>query len=740
MKIYLTITFAISLELAACLAKLPSGASAGAAIEMVRGEAKASATLSEPNEVDFENDLIPMFTKLGCNAGKCHGSSIGRGGFKLSLYGGTPRIDYDEIVHRLGGRRINFSAPEESLVFLKPAEYVEHGGGAIFDEQDQYAQSLLKWIEQGAPFSNLKQLERITVKPDRIVAAELGTETVMEVTAHFDDGSTREVTGLTRFLADDASAVMVDEGSATLKVIRPGRHIVIARYSTEVIPVELVLPVSDSAVSFPSDVTGNYIDEALEKALAEMRLPMSPAVDDAAFVRRITLDLTGRLPDFEDPPAEGDFNRETLIDALLKSDEFVDYYALKFAKLFRIQSKVDKNRVTTTPQAAAAFHGWLVEQLQQNVGYDQIARAIITAEGDSAEYGPAAFFTAVEDPRLQTEFTSEVFMGSRMKCANCHNHPLDHWTQDDFHGLTSMFAKLTRSRVIRFNPLGKNIHPNTGEEALMKIPGGDYLSPKIKDGRTVFADWLVDSNNPYFAKAIVNRLWKSLMGRGLVEPVDDFRSTNPATHPVLLERLSKDFIEHGYDIRHTLKVIAMSSAYRRASNPLDGNQTDLRFYSHARRKPLEPEVLADAISDVLGIPVRYGTEQLGTRAVELGDGSISSDSLDILGRCDRTNSCEGAPSPVGPLAQKLHLLNGALLNDRIGSNGGRLQRLIQSKMPPLEIVMEFYKVALNRRPNQNEMDFLQRWIDSSKASQEQQEVLEDVVWSILTCREFVNNH
>jgi len=288
-------------------------------------------------------------------------------------------------------------------------------------------------------------------------------------------------------------------------------------------------------------------------------------------VRVITLDLMGRLPSSKGQPPARKLDQESLTDTLLDSDEFIDFYVLKFAKLFLIQSKVDKNRATTTPQAAAAFHGWLVEQLQQNAGYDQMARAIITAEGDSTEYGPAAFFTAVEDPRLQAEFTAEVFMGSRMKCANCHNHPLDHWTQDDFHGLTAMFAKLTRSKVIRFNPLGKNIHPNTGEEALMKIPGGDYLPPEIKDGRATFSDWLIDPANPYFAKAIVNRLWKSLMGRGLVEPVDDFRSTNPATHPELLERLAEDFIDHGYDIRHTLKVIAMSSAYTRSSNPLDGD-------------------------------------------------------------------------------------------------------------------------------------------------------------------------
>ena len=690
------------------------------------------------NAVDFKNDLIPMFTKLGCNAGKCHGSAIGRGDFKLSLYGGTPEADYDEIVRKLGGRRIDLTDPESSLVFMKPAEYVEHGGGTIITDGDDNAQRLIKWIEQGANYVEHRQLKRVSVIPERFVAATVGDETSLKVVAHYDDGSTRDVTSLTQFVADDSSAVIVDSNLATAKAIRPGRHIVIARYSTEVIPIELVVP-TENMVDLSVELQNNYIDKEIIESLTDLRLPVSPTVDDPTFMRRITLDLTGRLPEYR-RETDSHLNREVVIDELLASEEFVDFYTLKLAKLLRIQSKIDKNLVATTPQAARAFHDWLAQQLRERVGYDQLTREIITASGDSSEHGPATFYTAVEDARLQTEFVTEVFMGSRMKCANCHNHPLDKWTQDDFHGLTAMFSKLTRGQIIRLNPIGKNIHPVTGQAALMKIPGEHFLPGDTEDGRDAFADWLTDQSNPYFAKAIVNRLWKSLMGRGLVEPVDDFRSTNPATHPALLNQLAEDFTEHGYDIRHTLKVIAMSSTYARSTIPVAGNEADVRFYSHLVKKPLGPEVLADAISDVLGVDGQYGDEAPGTRAIELRDGAVRSDALDILGRCDRTNSCEGAPSPTGPLAQKLHLFNGELLNKRVGAAGGRLDRLIQSGKNPMEIVHEFYEAALNRPPNKEEIKFLSQLLDEKNPSAQQRDSLEDFVWGIVTCQEFVTNH
>ena len=694
----------------------------------------------ERKAVEFENDLIPVFTKMGCNAGKCHGSAIGRGDFKLSLYGGNPQSDFEEIVRRMNGRRVNLTKPDESLIVLKPTANLKHGGRMVFDDGSEGEQLLIKWINQGAKNLKHRHLKHIEVTPRKFIATTIGATTQLKVIAHYGDGSARDVTPWTTFVAEDSSAVDIDTATASAEIRRSGRHIVVVRYLSEVIPVELVSPLNPEAFDLSSEPRNNFVDEEVLRLLGELRLPVSSLADDSTFLRRITLDLTGRLPTYDPKSRMPGIDREAIVEKLLSSDAFVDFYTLKLAKLLRIQSKGDKNRVTTTPEAARGFHHWIAEQLRNGVGYDQIASQIITATGDTTKFGPAAFYIAVGDPQLQTEFATEAFMGSRMKCANCHNHPLDKWTQDDFHGLTAIFAKLTRQQVIKLNPLGRAIHPNTGEAAPMKIPGEAWIPAATKDGREAVANWLTARDNPYFGKAIVNRLWKSLMGRGLVEPVDDFRSTNPATHPALLNKLAEDFIEHGYDLRHTLKRIALSATYARSSVPVEGNETDDRFYSHMIQKPMEPAVLADAISDVLGVASQYGSEQYGTRAVELPDGSIRSDALDILGRCDRSSSCEGAPSPTGPLAQKLHLFNGALLNDRIGKVGSRLDQLLKAEKEPMEIARDYYQTALNRPPNELEIRFLGRLLNSAKSPKEQENLLEDFVWSIVTCKEFVMNH
>ena len=348
--------------------------------------------------IDFINDLVPMFTKLGCNAGKCHGSAIGRGGFKLSLYGGTPESDYDAITRRQGGRRINLADPESSLVFTKPAEIVEHGGGEVLSGVEN-AELLITWIEQGAQLISHRKLKHIEVHPARFLASRVDDETTMKVLAHYHDGSTRDVTNLTRFTADDSSAVKINSNTATAKVLRTGRHIVIARYSTEVTPIEFVAPVSETASELSQEPRNNFVDDEILAALSELHLPASPILDDHSFLRRITLDLTGRLPEYRQQNTTFAVNREEVIDDLLSSEQFVSFYALKLAKLLRIQSKQDKNVVTTTPEAARAFHDYLAKQLRDGTGYDRMARQIITASGDSSQYGPAAFFTAAEPLR-----------------------------------------------------------------------------------------------------------------------------------------------------------------------------------------------------------------------------------------------------------------------------------------------------------------------------------------------------
>ncbi|MDE0481596.1 MAG: DUF1549 and DUF1553 domain-containing protein [Candidatus Poribacteria bacterium] len=704
--------------------------------------------IAKPSDrVDFENDLIPIFTKFGCNAGACHGSAAGRGEFKLSLFGGNPQSDYETMVRQLAGRRINLMHPKQSLVILKPTAQTSHGGGHVLDENGEAAQLLHDWIQQGARYETLRQLERVEISPQKQVIANPANPIQLSANAHFSDGTMKDVTRWTVFTPEDTSAIEIDAATAVAKLHRRGRHIILARYLTEVVPIELIAPLNETPIKnnqkrdethISSGTVDTSIDSEILKLLSTLRLPVSPAADDATFLRRVTLDLTGRLPT---PDAVTAFladsdtdKRKTLVDTLLQSDEFNEYWTLQLAKLLRIGAR-DRNT-----QGAFVYHQWLSEQIREGVGYDQVARSVILAIGDSHEVGPANFYRTVDGPREQAEFMSELFMGARLRCANCHNHPLDKWTQDDYHGLAAIFAKMETEQVVKVKQSGEIIHPATREKAAPRIPGDQFLPTNVADGRLELVDWLTSADNPYFAKAIVNRLWKAMMGRGLVEPVDDFRSTNPATHPELLTTLAADFVAHGYDLRRTLKRITLSETYERSSNALPQNKADDRFYSHALQKPLAPEVLADAISDVLGVPDIYGDQPEGTRAISLFNPNTESDALDILGRCSRETSCENSTEATDGLQRKLHLFNGDLLNARIGVPNSRLDKLMSDGKSPMEIVNEFYLAALSRQPTDKEQQFWKQHIDIEASANSQRAVLEDMVWSLLTCSEFVTNH
>lgn len=682
--------------------------------------------------LDFQNDLIPVFTKNGCNTGACHGAAIGRGGFQLSLYGGDPKSDYKSIVQQLSGRRINLTKPDQSLIVLKPAEFIAHGGGTIFDADSESAQRLINWISQGAHYAATRELSRIEVTPQKQVASKTGEVVELHATAHYSDGSTADVTRWTIFNAEDTSAVEVDIDAATLKVLRRGRHVVVARFLSEVVPIEIIVPLTDIKPNLANEIRTNFIDDEVFATLESLGLPPSSGVDDATFLRRICLDLTGRLPSTS--PLAQQLNRQQLVDKLLTSTEFNDYWTLQLARLLRIRAQVGD------ATSANNYHRWLNEQIASKTSYDKLAVTLITANGDSNVEGPPNFYRTAKDARGHAEFFSELFMGSRLRCANCHNHPLDKWTQDDYHGLAAIFAKVEPGQLVKPRPTGQVIHPRTLEPAALRIPGEQFLSPESVDGRQQLADWLTARNNPYFAKAIVNRLWKYMMGRGLVEPVDDFRATNPATHPVLLSQLADDFVANGYDLRHTLRLIANSTTYARSANATAVNKDDDRFYSHSIRRSLQPEVLADAISDVLGIAEQYGAVAKGTRAVALVDPQTPSRTLDVLGRCGREESCESSVGAVGGLPQQLHLLNGGLLNDRIAASGSRLRTLLEERRKPMAIVSEFYLAALSRPPSVAEHQYWQDKLKKIDDPQEQSAFLQDFVWGLLTCQEFVTNH
>jgi hypothetical protein len=697
--------------------------------------AVAVLAVAPAGPIDFDTDIIPVLTRAGCNAGSCHGAAAGRGGFRLSLLGGDPAADHEIIVHELEGRRVNLARPAESLLLAKPTGRLSHQGGVVLPADGPGAKRLADWIAAGAPRLRSRRLTQLVVSPARVVVEKVGAEVPLKATARFDDAQVADVTAWTIFTAGDPTAVEIDPDTARATVRRRGQHVVTARFLDRVVPLQLTLPLSNTPVDLAKEPRANFIDDEVLKTLTVLRLPVSPAADDATFLRRVHLDLTGALPDRDEVEAfladRSADKRAKLVERLLQSDAFVDYWTYRFATLLRIRPLPNEN------EAALTYHRWLREQVRKGTPLDEVSRALLTATGDSHAHGPANFARLSGDARGQAELVSQVFLGVRMQCANCHNHPLDRWTQDDYHGLAAVFARLERGRVVKVAARGAVTNPRTGEPAVPRIPGVRDLDPNA-DGRDGFARWLTAPDNPYFAKATVNRLWRALFGRGLVEPADDLRDTNPATHPELLDRLAADFVKHGCDLRHTLRLIALSHTYGRGAITKAANQADDRFYSHAYRRPLEPEVLADAIADVTGVADHYGSEPLGTRAVTLVDPRTPAPSLDILGRCSRQASCEDA-AEGGGLPAKLHQLNGALINRKVAAHDGRLHRLIGVDKSDDEILTEFYLRALGRRPSAAECDFWRQRL-AGVGKGERAELLEDIVWSLLNSREFSTNH
>jgi hypothetical protein len=691
-----------------------------------------SAAYAPP--VDFDTEVIPVLTKAGCNAGACHGAAVGRGGFRLSLLGGDAAADYESIALELEGRRINLARPGESLLLAKPTGELVHGGGKVLDAGNPGIERLAAWLAGGASRRKPRRLTGFEVDPMRQVVERAGAELPLRAMARFDDGPPEEVTQWTLFTSTDPAAVEIDVARSRATIRRPGQHVLIARFLDRVVPVQLTLPLSDVPVDLSRERTNGFIDEEVLKTLAVLRLAVSPAADDATYLRRVRLDLTGMLPEPSEVEAyvadRAPDKRVKLVDRLLASDPFVDYWTLRLATLLRVRTLPNES------QGARAYHDWLRVQVRKGAPLDAVARTLLTATGDSHLIGPANFARMVNDPRAQAELVSQVFLGVRLQCANCHNHPLDRWTQDDYHGLAAVFSRLERGREVKVAARGGVTNLRTGEPAIPRIPGERYLDPAA-DGRVEFAAWLTDSGNPYFARATVNRLWRAMFGRGLVDPADDLRDTNPATHPELLERLATDFASHGYDIRHTLRLIALSETYGRSTVASAGNAADDRFYSHALRRPLDAEVLVDAIADVTGVFDRYGEEQVGTRAVALFDPAAPAPSLDILGRCSRSAPCEGTAA-AGGLPARLHLLNGELVNRKVAASDGRLHRLIAAGRTSAEIVAELHFRALGRQPTTIELEGWLKRLDEVGPS-ERTAWLEDFLWSLLNCREFITN-
>jgi len=715
---------------------------------------------TEPERlVSFVNDVVPVFTKAGCNAGVCHAKAGGgQNGFQLSLLGFEPQEDYEHLLLEGRGRRLFPAAPEQSLLLRKASGSLPHGGGVRIDPASDEYSLLRRWIQQGSPYTNEGEptLVSIEVQPTRGSVVPHGEQQLTSL-AHYSDGSIRDITNTALYECNDgAMAEVTPKGLVTASDI-PGKVAVMVRYQGNVAVYSASVPLGADVGTLPP--ARNFVDELVFANLREIGVPPSPVCDDATFLRRVSLDIGGRLPtavEARDFLASTDPNKRDLaIDALLRSPDYADYFANKWTSLLK-NRRDDASDITSN----FAFHAWIRDSLLANTPYDQLVRELLAATGTVIANPPVAWYKRVKEPKNQIEDVAQLFLGVRMQCAQCHHHPFERWSQDDYYGLAAFFSQVgrkptdTRGEDLIFHQRGiagsKNI--KTGQ-IVKPVALGDSVGdiPADEDPRLRLANWMSDESNPFFAKALVNRYWKHFFKRGLVEPEDDIRDTNPPTNPELLAALEDHFRQSGFDLKALVRVITRSQTYQLSAIPNEHNLVDHQNYSRFYPKRMQAEVLLDAIDHLTGATTKFANLPEGTRAVALPDNSYNASSpfLRVFGRPDSSSVCECERVQSASLAQSLHLLNAADIKAKLATANGRADQLSKDDRPAEEKVKELYLAAFSRVPNDDELkiavDYLAEQrvdaagkpIDKNAAVREN---FQDLVWALTNTKEFLFNH
>ncbi|HEX5271695.1 MAG TPA: DUF1549 and DUF1553 domain-containing protein [Gemmataceae bacterium] len=733
-----------------------------AVIMATHGDSQATAHVkvvraNEAAPFSFTNDVIPLLTKAGCNSGACHGALAGKGGLKLSLRGYDPDADHFVLTRQALGRRIDRQEPAKSLVLLKPTTAVPHGGGLRIDVDSDDYRLLSDWVASGAPGPRADEprLERIEAFPAEAVLKPKGRVQVL-VRARYSDGHTQDVTHAAKFNSTEELVAAVD-AEGRVRVTGHGEAAVTVWYANRVAVARVTVPLPGAVDPkvLAEAPRNNYIDDLVMNKMRALNVPPSPPCTDAEFIRRAFLDATGTLPTpdevrkFVADPAKD--KRARLVDDLLKRPEFVDYWAYKWSDLLLVSTR------KLPQQAVWSFHQYVRQAVADNVPWDRFARDILTARGSDLDNGAAGYFVIHKDVSDLTEATAVTFLGMSVTCCRCHNHPLEKWTQDQYWSLANLFSRVALKNgdrggevIVQELPFGDVPHPRRGVAMLPAPLDGKPLPPDSgADRRTYFADWLTSPDNPYFARALVNRVWRNFLGRGLVEAEDDLRQTNPPTNEELFAALEKDFVAHKYDVRQLIRTIMTSATYQRSSRPRPGNETDDRFYSHYLIRRLPAEVILDAYSQVTGVPTPFdevalgstggtaktGAYPVGTRALQLPDTLVVSRFLDSFGRPERGQTCSCERQEDSSVGQALHLNNGKTLNDKLRARDSRAERWLNEKVSDAEAVKRLYMLALCREPKDEE---LKKFADLM-ARGERREVMEDLFWAVLTGREFLFN-
>jgi hypothetical protein len=711
----------------------------------------------------FRNHVIPMMTKIGCNSGGCHGALAGKGGMKLSLRGYAPSLDHFVITRQAQGRRVDKLEPARSLILLKPTRALPHGGGQKLEVGTPDYQLLADWIASGAPAprDDDTRIQCLEVFPPSVILKPKDTLQVV-VRAWYGDGHSEDVTHWAKYSSSEDLVANVDQdGEAT--VTGNGEAAITVWYSNLVGSCRIASPLPNGVDPklFSAARRSNYIDDLVLKKLEALRIPPSADCSDAEFLRRACLDAAGILPT---PDELQTFLADTrpdkrarTIDALLERPEFTDYWAYKWSDMLLVSTR------RLSQPGVWAFYQFIRQSVAENKPWDRFAREIVTASGSNLQNGAANYFVLHKDVTDLNEATSVTFLGMSITCCRCHNHPLEKWTQDQYWSMANLFARVGLKNGDRGGEVsvqsqhsGDVPHPRRGV-AMPPTPldGKPLPSDSPLDRRQYFADWLTSPDNPYFAKALVNRVWRNFLGRGLVEAEDDLRQTNPPTNQELFDALAKDFVAHQYDVKHLVRTIMNSATYQRSSQPLPGNAADDRFYSHYLIRRLPAEVVLDAYSQVTGVPTPFtqvlvgtsggtaGTNlyPAGTRALQLPDSQLISQFLDSFGRPQREQTCSCERQQDSSVGQALHLNNGQTLNDKLRAKESLVEKWVQEKVGDEEAVRRLFQLALSREPTAPELNRFKELM--AAAAQDKQtsrhEVLEDLFWAVLTGREFLFN-
>lgn len=732
---------------------VPAGSGAASVSVVVPGVATQKVAVQVKDftrqpRISFKDEVVPALTKAGCNQGVCHGTPTGKGGFKLSLQGYAPELDYISLTREGGGRRINPADPGRSLVLLKAMVEMPHGGGKRLSPDMPEYQVLVRWIAQGArdDAPDAPTLEKVEILPGPRRLMLPNAKQRIVAMAHFSDGSVRDVTDLAKLETSNPDAATISR-EGLVEASERGDVAVLVRYQDALESRRLTLLKKVPGFKWNNPQAANFVDRAVFDKLKLFQIPVSELSSDAEFVRRAYLDTLGLLPTADEVRKflqdRSPDRRTKLIEHLTTRPEFADYWSVKWADVLRISDE------TLGEGPAKAFHKWVRDSIAANKPMDQFVREILTAKGGMMENPPANFFRAQRDsdgtvkPDTLSQAATQLFFGVRMTCAKCHNHPFERWTQTEYYELAAFFGQVrTRGgegkEVLVLNDKGEVEHLRTGKVMKPKFLGGGY--PEIKPGedrRVALANWLTTKDNPFFARAIVNRVWANVIGRGIVEPVDDFRDSNPPVNDALLEALAKDFADHNFDFRHLVRTIMNSRTYQLSAKTVPLNHGDSTYFSHALPRMLTAEQLADAIAQITGIPDEFKGYPMGTRAMQIAGNKGRTDFLKTFGRPDRNLNCECEREKDPTMLQALKLITDRGIHQKLQSDQSRLAKLAASQQPDTAIVEELYFAALSRPPSDKEK---QAWLSHFGQSENRRAAVEDLGWVLINSKEFLFRH